>query len=140
VEAPDVPPVTGDPVRVRQVVDNLLVNALKFTPEGGTVALSARARDGGVEVTVRDTGPGIPEAERQKIFEKFYQIKGASIGGVGLGLAICKAIVELHGGRIWVDSEPGGGAAFHFTLPPSPPAAQPPRQSAAPGAARKAKV
>jgi signal transduction histidine kinase len=122
VELPEeLPPVYADPHRVRQVVDNLVTNAMKFTPEGGKVVLAARRQDDGVIVSVRDTGIGIPSAEREKVFEKFYQVKTEGVvrshRGLGLGLAICRSFVEMHGGRIWVVSEPGKGSEFLFTLP-----------------------
>ncbi len=113
--------VLADPERITQVLWNLLSNALKFTPEGGRVELSVVRDDSGVSVwTVRDTGPGIPEEEQEGLFDKYRQASTARRSaqkGTGLGLAICKEIVEAHGGRIWVESRPGEGAAFRFTLP-----------------------
>jgi signal transduction histidine kinase len=112
--------VEGDERRIRQVIFNLLSNAVKFTPEGGTVAVSTTRADGEVRVAVRDTGPGIAPADQGRIFEEFQQ---ADLGtedrpeGTGLGLALSKRLVELHGGRIWVESEPGKGSTFVFTLP-----------------------
>jgi len=126
VELPPVlPVVTADPHRLRQVVDNFLRNALKFTPQGGRVLLSARADSKELLVSVRDNGVGIPEAELEKVFERFYQVEQASsrrVRGSGLGLAICKSLVERHGGRIWVDSVPGEGSNFQFSIPLTPPA------------------
>jgi signal transduction histidine kinase len=122
----DLPVVTADPHRLRQVVDNLLRNALKFTPKGGRVVLSARADSKEIVVSVRDTGVGLSEVERKKVFDRFYQVEQASsrrAPGAGLGLTICKALVERHGGRIWVDSVPGEGADFQFSIPLAPPAA-----------------
>lgn len=116
----NLPGVTADPHRLRQVVDNLLNNALKFTPEGGSVTLSAALRGQDVLVGVRDTGMGLPPEERERVFEKFYQVDAArarASHGAGLGLAIAKSLVELHGGRIWVESEPGKGAHFQFVIP-----------------------
>lgn len=113
------PLVNADPLRIAQVMSNLLENALKFTSEGGEVNLSARVTDGQVQVTVRDTGVGIEAEELEKIFDRFYRIKRKEQPedkGSGLGLAICREIIRLHGGRIWAESEPGRGAAFHFTL------------------------
>lgn len=113
-----------DADRVHQVLVNLLGNALKFTPAGGRVAVSFARADEQVSCTVADTGPGIPAEELLHVFERFYRgdrsraRKGAD--GSGLGLAIAKAIVEAHGGRIWVDSEPGQGSRFSFTLPAAP--------------------
>ncbi len=116
------PPVSVDVWRVHQVLENLIGNAIKFTPPGGTVEVSARrsAEEGMVEFEVRDTGPGIPLHEQKKLFTMFYQVETdstRSAGGLGLGLVISKGIVESHGGRIWVESEPGKGSAFKFTLP-----------------------
>ena len=104
-----------------QVLMNLIGNAIKFTPCDGTIGVSA-ANDlkGWVRVSIRDAGPGIPTSEQEKIFEKFYQVTqdgGPKPKGTGLGLAISKALVELHGGKIWVESEPGRGSTFSFTLP-----------------------
>ena len=118
---PDTPPVQADPDRIAQVLVNLLANAMRHTPDGGLVAVSVRRHDdGGVAVSVRDTGAGIAEKDIPHVFDRFYRTDEArdrSTGGSGLGLAIAKGIVEAHGGRIWVDSEPGRGAAFTFTIP-----------------------
>jgi signal transduction histidine kinase len=100
---------------------NLIGNAMKFTPPQGTVMVSA-AIEGTewVQVLVHDTGPGIPTDEMEKIFDKFYQITdegGQKPKGTGLGLAISKRLVELHGGKIWVESKPNRGSTFYFTLP-----------------------
>jgi two-component system sensor histidine kinase KdpD len=113
----DLPLVPLDGVLVEQLLTNLLENAFRHG-EGGRVGLTARALEGAVEVEVSDQGPGIPDGLRERVFEKFYRSPGASAdGGVGLGLAICRAIVRLHGGRIWIEEAPGGGASFRFTLP-----------------------
>jgi len=109
-----------DPLKISQVCENLLDNALKYTPRGSTIAVSARALGGEITVSVRDNGPGIPDADLPHIFERFYRVdKGRSRdkGGTGLGLSIVKHIVQLHGGRVWVESELGKGTVFHFTLP-----------------------
>jgi len=109
-----------DPLKISQVCENLLDNALKYTPRGSSIAVSARLLAGEITVTVRDNGPGIPEGDLPHIFERFYRVdKGRSRdkGGTGLGLSIVKHIVQLHGGRVWVESELGQGTAFHFTLP-----------------------
>ncbi len=117
--APDVDLVEGDQRRLRQVVFNLLSNAVKFTPEGGSIVVASARVDGEVQVSVTDTGPGIVAEERERIFEEFHQ---TDVGvrqreGTGLGLALSKRLVELHGGRIWVESEHGHGSCFVFTLP-----------------------
>jgi signal transduction histidine kinase len=108
----------ADERRVRQVVFNLLSNAVKFTPAGGRVDISARLENGHAEVTVADTGPGIAEADLETIFGEFEQASdGKQAEGTGLGLPLSRKLVELHGGRLWVESEPGHGSAFRFTLP-----------------------
>jgi signal transduction histidine kinase len=117
--APEVDVVDGDERRIRQVVFNLLANAVKFTPPGGAVDVSAAQVNGEVRIAVADTGPGIAPEDRERIFEEFQQTE-LGIGqreGTGLGLALSKRLVELHGGRIWVDSELGEGSTFVFTLP-----------------------
>jgi signal transduction histidine kinase len=116
---PDLDLVTGDERRIRQVIFNLLSNAVKFTPAGGTVDVRAAQVDGEVRVSVADTGPGIARQDHERIFEEFQQTE-AGVGqreGTGLGLALSKRLVELHGGRIWVDSDLGKGSTFVFTLP-----------------------
>ncbi|MDX6515824.1 MAG: hypothetical protein QOH73_1490 [Gaiellaceae bacterium] len=117
--APDVDVVTGDERRIRQVIFNLLSNAVKFTPAGGAVTLSAAQVNGEVLVSVADTGPGIAVEDQERIFEEFQQTEAgiAQREGTGLGLALSKRLVELHGGRIWVDSELGHGSTFVFALP-----------------------
>jgi len=111
--------VPGDERRIRQVIFNLLTNAVKFTPAGGTVDVTATRSNGEVRVAVADTGPGVPPEDRERIFEEFQQTgTGIEQGeGTGLGLALSKRLVELHGGRIWVEAEPGRGSTFFFTLP-----------------------
>jgi signal transduction histidine kinase len=116
---PDVAIVRGDERRVRQIVFNLLSNAVKFTPTGGNVTVATARVDGEVHVSVTDTGPGIATDDQERIFEEFQQTQ---VGmrqreGTGLGLALSKRLVELHGGRIWVESKPGHGSRFVFTLP-----------------------
>ena len=99
---------------------NLLDNALKYTPRGARIDVQARLRGAEIEVCVRDNGPGIPEADIPHLFARFYRVdKGRSreTGGTGLGLSIVKHIVQLHGGRAWVESTLGKGSAFYFTLP-----------------------
>jgi two-component system sensor histidine kinase KdpD len=113
----NLPLVNIDGALVEQLFVNLLENALKYAP-GSEVLLSADLRDDEVMVEVRDGGPGVPETLREHIFDKFYRSPGSQKdGGIGLGLAICRAIVRAHEGRIWVEEAPGGGAAFRFTLP-----------------------
>lgn len=112
--------VMADAYRIQQVFNNLLSNAVKFTPVGGRVTITARRKENLVEVTVADTGIGIKAEDIPKIFEEFKQVDGSvarRYGGTGLGLAIAKKIVEMHGGTIWVESTPGKGSAFTFTLP-----------------------
>ncbi len=113
--------VLADRLRLRQVFYNLLNNAVKFTSRSGTISVNATPvpNEQSVQITVSDTGIGIADEERAQIFDKFYQVGVTSDGvreGTGLGLAICKQLVEMHGGRIWVESEPGRGSQFHFTL------------------------
>ncbi|HTS22787.1 MAG TPA: GAF domain-containing protein [Casimicrobiaceae bacterium] len=109
----------GDERKVKQVLLNLLSNALKFTPEGGRVEVRAAVRDGVAEVSVADTGVGIAPQDRDAVFEEFRQVGTAEkkVEGTGLGLAISRKFIELHGGRIWVESEIGKGSTFTFTLP-----------------------
>jgi signal transduction histidine kinase len=110
--------VTADERRIRQVVFNLLSNAIKFTPHDGRIDISALLRDGQVEVAVADNGPGIPAADVERIFEEFDQgSDGRHVDGTGLGLPLSRKFVELHGGRLWVESTPGAGSTFRFTLP-----------------------
>ena len=111
--------VQGDERKLKQILLNLLSNAIKFTPEGGAIDVRAGRRDGEVHVSVRDTGVGIAPAEQDAVFEEFRQVgeSTAKHEGTGLGLALCRKFVELHGGRIWVESEIGRGSTFTFTLP-----------------------
>ena len=119
---PGVDTVVADERRIRQVVFNLLSNAVKFTPAGGAIEVTAARVDGEVRVSVRDNGPGIAPEDQARIFEEFQQAAaGKQHGeGTGLGLALSKRLVELHGGHIWVDSEVGRGSMFVFTLPAPP--------------------
>jgi GAF domain-containing protein len=122
-DLPDsVPPVTGDEGRLLQVFDNLLGNAIKFSPEAGQIAVTVEDAGPVVRVSVSDQGIGIPKDQQERIFERFYQVDGSArrrFGGTGLGLAIAKRIVEAHGGKIWVESEPEKGSKFFFTVPRS---------------------
>ncbi|MDE3036375.1 MAG: GAF domain-containing protein, partial [Nitrospirota bacterium] len=114
---PDLPLVHLDGVLIEQVLVNLLENALKYASPGGPIELSAARTDDAVIVEVADRGPGLQPGDEQRVFDKFYRGSQARKGGVGLGLTICRGIVEAHGGRIWAENRPGGGAAFRFTLP-----------------------
>lgn len=107
----------ADRDRILQVVSNLVGNAIKFTPREGRIVVAAERLQTEVRIRVADTGPGIDPEHQSRIFDRFYQAPGTSRSGAGLGLAICKGIVESHGGRIWVESEPGNGSTFCFTLP-----------------------
>ena len=114
-----IPPVLADRDRIYQVLSNLLANAVKFT-ERGSVTVSAALTNGWVTVSVSDTGIGVAAEEQSYIFDEFRQADASTTrkyGGTGLGLAICRTLVTLHGGRIWVESPPGGGSTFRFTLP-----------------------
>ncbi|HET9051306.1 MAG TPA: GAF domain-containing sensor histidine kinase, partial [Candidatus Dormibacteraeota bacterium] len=119
--AEGLPRVAGDADRLRQVVVNLVGNAIKYSPSGGRVEISATADAGHVVVTVDDEGVGIPPAERERVFDRFYRVSSEAtrgISGTGLGLSIVRGIVDLHGGRIWIDSPPGGrGTRFCVALP-----------------------
>jgi signal transduction histidine kinase len=117
--APNLPAGHGDERRLTQVLLNLVGNAIKFTDKG-EIAIKAAAQNGAFTIAVRDSGPGIAEADRTKIFEEFQQADSSITrkkGGTGLGLSISKRIIELHGGRIWVESEVGRGSTFSFSLP-----------------------
>lgn len=114
--APGAPPALADPDLLQRVLDNLIGNAVKFVPPGGTVRLAAGREDGELLLEVSDDGPGLPPEVRGRVFEKF--VTGGQKGrGTGLGLAFCRLAVEAHGGRIWTESSEGGGAVFRFTLP-----------------------
>ncbi len=131
---PDLPLVPLDAVLIEQVFINLVENAVKYTPPGTPIEITATAVEGAVRVDVADRGPGLPPGEETRIFEKFYRAPGAtSTSGVGLGLTICRGIITAHGGRIWAENRRGGGAVFHFTLPlaGAPPLQVPPEADAA---------
>lgn len=115
--ASDLPRVNIDLPRIAQVVSNLLGNALKFTPAGGHITLSAKARRFNVLISVSDTGAGIPAENLTKIFDRFWQAEASKNKGSGLGLSIAKGIVQAHGGKIWAESQPGKGTTIHFTVP-----------------------
>lgn len=112
--------VWGDPSRLQQVVDNLVSNAIKFTDRGGSVQVHVEDKGDAVKISVVDSGIGLSKPDQEKVFDMFYQADASmrrSTGGAGLGLAIARGIVVLHGGQIWVESEPGKGATFSFVLP-----------------------
>jgi signal transduction histidine kinase len=116
----DLPKVLGDSLRIRQILYNLVSNAIKFTAVG-EVRISAELTDDNemVHVYVRDTGTGIPPDHLEQVFSKFHQVDNSAtrkVGGTGLGLTITRYLVEMHGGKIWVESELGQGSTFHFTL------------------------
>ena len=111
---------TGDERKVKQILVNLLTNAVKFTPEGGQVKVEAKVGDSAVIVSIVDTGVGIAKDDQEAIFEEFRQVGGnyaQKREGTGLGLTLTRRFVELHGGKIWVESEVGKGSKFTFTLP-----------------------
>jgi signal transduction histidine kinase len=115
---PDDITITADERRVRQIVFNLVSNAVKFTPSGGRIDINARLENGHVEVAVADTGAGIPPEDMEAIFEDFEQASaGKEAEGTGLGLPLSRRLVELHGGHLWAESVPGHGSTFRFTLP-----------------------
>lgn len=121
---PDLPTAWGDRDRLSQVFDNLLGNAIKFSPDGGGITVRIRPQADRLLVSVQDQGIGIPPGETGRIFERFYQVDGSPtrrFGGTGLGLAIVHKIIAAHGGRVWVDSQLGRGSTFYFTVPLRPP-------------------
>jgi two-component system sensor histidine kinase KdpD len=113
----DLPLVPLDSVLIEQVLINLLENATKYTAPGVAIDISASATASAIEIIVADHGPGVPREDAERVFDKFFRRRESEGGGVGLGLTICRGIVTAHGGKIWLDDRPGGGAAFHFTLP-----------------------
>ncbi len=125
LEAPaELPAILIDRDRINQVFDNLLGNAIKFSPRGGTITIHVENLGEMVLLSVSDMGVGIPADKLEKVFDRFYQVDGSAtrrFGGAGLGLAIVRRIIEAHGGRIWVESEMGQGSSFKFTLPRMPP-------------------
>jgi signal transduction histidine kinase len=114
------PDIAADRRRLAEVLQNLLDNAIQYTPSGGQIMISASGDGSDVTFTVSDTGIGIPRADQPRIFERFYRVdvaRSREVGGTGLGLSIAKHLVEAHGGRIWVESDLGHGSQFHFTVP-----------------------
>ncbi|HEU0012683.1 MAG TPA: ATP-binding protein [Longimicrobium sp.] len=118
--SPGLPAVLADPARVQQVLGNLLGNAVRLTPAGGQVVLRAASAPDGVAFSVADTGPGIAPEHIARVFDPFWQARGGRGAGTGLGLSIAARLVQAHGGRIWVESQPGSGSTFSFTLPAVP--------------------
>jgi signal transduction histidine kinase len=119
------PPVSADRDRVVQLLSNYLNNAIKFTPNGGRIQVSAQAAEGGgVRFAVRDSGPGIKAEDISNVFNRFWQVKRTAHLGSGVGLTIARGIAEAHGGRVWVESTPGDGSTFYFELPHSAECAQ----------------
>jgi signal transduction histidine kinase len=117
---PDLPPISADADKLRQVLVNLVENAIKYSPDGGEVEVALATVPGRLRFSVRDEGLGVPAAEQSRIFEKFYRLDPdltRGVGGTGLGLYICREIVRRMDGRIWVDSQPGVGSTFSFELP-----------------------
>jgi len=116
----DFPTIYADGPKLKVILGHLITNAIKFTPEGGKITVGAEINGSGMRVAVRDTGVGIPEKEWEWIFKPFYQLENSLIrehGGIGIGLPIAKNLVELHGGRIWLESTKGQGSTFYFTIP-----------------------
>jgi two-component system, OmpR family, sensor histidine kinase KdpD len=118
----DLPPVELDYLQMDQVVTNLLENAARYSLPGSPIEISGKATDDHIIISIADRGPGIPPYDLERIFDKFYRVSGtirktSSVMGTGLGLAVCRGLVEAHGGHIWAENRPGGGAIFHFTLP-----------------------
>ncbi|HKQ62056.1 MAG TPA: hybrid sensor histidine kinase/response regulator [Candidatus Polarisedimenticolaceae bacterium] len=120
LDAPEDAWIGGDPVLVRRVVDNLVSNAVAHSPAGGTVQVQVRRRPEGVEIAVLDEGPGVPEEYRERVFQKYERVALREAGltsNRGLGLTFCRMAVEAHGGTIWIETAPGGGASFRTVLP-----------------------
>jgi signal transduction histidine kinase len=130
----DLPAVAADPGQLRQVLENLVENAIKYSPDGGVVELALDRENSRVRFRVRDQGLGIPDDEQRRVFEKFYRLDPnmtRGIGGTGLGLYICRELVRMMDGRIWVDSRPGEGSTFSVEIPVAEPAPAPRRPKAA---------
>jgi two-component system phosphate regulon sensor histidine kinase PhoR len=116
--------IVADRARIGQVVGNILDNAVKYSPYGGQVIVRLKPQDGYYQVSISDQGLGVSPELFDHIFERFYRVHNTAtqqLSGIGLGLYVAKAIIERHGGRIWLSSNQGVGSTFHFTLPPSPP-------------------
>ncbi len=118
----DLPPVELDYLQMDQVLTNLIENAVRYTPPESPIEVSAQIDGEQMVISISDRGPGIPQADKERIFDKFYRVlstqrNAATIPGSGLGLAVSKGLVEAHGGHIWVEDRPGGGSLFRFTLP-----------------------
>jgi two-component system sensor histidine kinase KdpD len=127
------PPVSIDYLLVDQVVTNLIENAAKYTPPGSPIRVSVERKGDPVRVAVAEHGPGNPADKRERIFDKFYRLQSKpGIRGSGLGLAVSRGLVEAHGGRIWAEDNPGGGARFVFELPIEPPVEHAPPVTAPP--------
>jgi signal transduction histidine kinase len=134
--APDLPDVWADRERLLQVLENLISNAIKFTESGGRIAVGAETLDGEDVFWVSDTGRGIAAEDLPHVFDRFWQSRRGGRRGAGLGLPIVKGLVEAHGGRVWVESSPGRGSTFRFTIPTTPRSGQrtvaPPERLTAP--------
>jgi len=115
----DLPPVELDYMMIDQVLTNLIENALRYTPAGSPIEISASIAASELSLAVADRGPGIPRGDLDRIFDKFYRVLGSAraTGGTGIGLAVCRGLIEAHHGSIWAENRPGGGAIFRFTLP-----------------------
>ena len=116
LDLPEPLPIAGDGRRLEQVLVNLLANAYQHTPTGTRITVTGQVTDGHIELTISDTGPGIPPEQLEAIFQRFHRLDPHT-GGSGLGLAIARALIELHGGRVWAESQPGQGTTLHLTLP-----------------------
>ena len=144
LQLPDrLPDIAGDSRRLQEVLQNLLDNAIQYTLPGGKIVLSAEAQNDEVIFTVSDTGIGIPRSDQPRIFERFYRVDAArsrEAGGTGLGLSIAKHLIEVHGGRIWVESEVGEGSQFHFSIPVFDPERAAPRTAISAAGSRTSRV
>ncbi len=117
---PNLPKLMADSHRLEQVLTNMVSNAIKYTPQGGSIKTVVSQQNGRIQFAVSDTGRGIPQEDLDKVFDPFYRVplhSGDRTPGTGLGLALAKSLVELHGGEIWVESEPEKGSTFYFTVP-----------------------